>query len=146
MSICLHTLKTLALHLETLAGAYRCGPTRTDVVYDVAAGRVFLVAHVPDAGAPADLRVSVGAAAAQALQGLHGQTLQGLGSAAGPAELALRYQPPGGGLDALGLAVNAAAAAALTAAAGASLVTSLLAPLATSGVFLEAQAVVGSEG
>ena len=83
---------------------------------------------MPDAGAPADLRVSVGVAAAQALQGP--------GSAAGPAELALRYQPPGGGLDALGLAVNAAAAAALTAAAGASLVTSLLAPLATSGASL----------
>ena len=116
------------------------------MVYDVAAGRVFLVAHVPDAGAPTDLRVSVGAAAVQALQGLHGQTLQGLGPAAGPAELAVRYQPPGGGLDALGLAVNAAAAAALTAAAGASLVTSLLAPLATSGVFLEAQVVVGFEG
>ena len=101
------------------------------MVYDVAAGRVFLVAHVPDASAPADLRVSVGAAVLQTLQG-------GPGSAAGgparPAELALRYQPPGGGLDAAGLAMNAAAAAALTAVAGASVVTSLLAPLATSGV------------
>ncbi|KAK9840767.1 hypothetical protein WJX81_003336 [Elliptochloris bilobata] len=76
------------------------GTNRTDVVYDVAAGRVFVVTHVPNPATPADLRIA----------------------------------PPGGGLEAAGLAANAAVAAALTAGAGASLVTSLLAPLASAGV------------
>lgn len=108
------------------------------MVYELGSGRVYLTAHVPDAAVPAELRVSVAAAATQTLGS------SGSPAPARPAALALRYQPPGGSLDAAGLAVNAAVAAALTAGAGASLVTGLLAPLAGAGTTLMPLAVLSA--
>lgn len=106
------------------------------MVYELGSGRVYLTTHVPDAALPVELRVTVAAAATQTLES------GGSPAPARPAALALRYQPPGGPLDAAGLAVNAAVAAALTAGAGASLVTGLLAPLAGAGTTLMPLAVL----
>lgn len=113
---------------------------RTDVIYDAEGGRVYIVAHVPDVAAPAELHVSVAAAATQSLDGLGSATLAAQDP---PVTLALRYQPPGGALDAIGLAANSAVAAALTAGAGAALVSSLLAPLSGVGAPAAGWASVG---
>jgi len=96
-------------------------PCRTDVIYELGRGRVYIVAHVPDAAAPVELRLSAAPAA------------DAPGPAAPGPALVLQYQPAPAALDAAGLAVNAAVAAALTAGAGASLVTHLLAPLSNAG-------------
>jgi hypothetical protein len=95
------------------------------VIYELGRGRVYIVAHVPDAAAPVELRLSAAPAA-------DGQGPASSGAAPGPA-LVLQYQPAPAALDSAGLAVNAAVAAALTAGAGASLVTHLLAPLSNAG-------------
>ena len=96
---------------------------RSDVIYELNTGRVYVTAYVPDERTAVDLAISVAAGAAKNVMGVPNRE----------AFLLLSYRPRSLAVDIAGVCMTAAWVAAVAAGGAASLITSMLAPLTSTG-------------